>query len=466
MGEVLQIVDPWTGDVALRLPLDGPERVASVVEAARERRAGWAATPLAERVALVERWVEVALAEGEEVALAVSTQMGKPIGEARGEIGRMVERARMMMGLAPDALGDRSVALGDGIHRSVVRDPLGVVLVIAAWNYPLLIAVNAVVPALLAGNTVILKHASQTAGIGRWFESSFQKAGAPAGLVSAVTVRGRDMASLVQHRDVGGVFFTGSTEAGRDVYARVGAREHGFIDAGLELGGKDPAYVRPDMPLDVVVPNLVEGAFYNAGQSCCAVERIYVHEDQYDAFVEAYLAEARAWTVADPRAPGTRIGALAAASTRDVIESQVAEAVAKGGRLLLGGTRLGGPGWRFPATVVADADQGSSLMQEESFGPVIGLRSVRSDAEAVAMMNDTVFGLTASIWTADHAVGRDLARQVAAGTVFVNRCDYVDPALPWTGLGDSGKGITLSGLGFHHMTRARGLHVRPLSLMR
>ncbi|MCB9729170.1 MAG: aldehyde dehydrogenase family protein [Deltaproteobacteria bacterium] len=462
----LTITNPWTGEPAFELPLDDPAAVDAKVRAARAAADRWASTTLDTRLALVERFIEVAGRERDTLALEISRQMGKPVAEARGEVGTMIGRARMMMALAPDALADRGGAQGDGIRRTLLKEPLGVVLDIAAWNYPLLIAVNVVVPAVLAGDAVLLKHASQTARVGLWFERAFAAAEAPAGLVTAVTVRGRDARGLVQHPLVDGVFFTGSTAAGRTVYQHVAQREQGFIDAGLELGGKDPAYVRADMPLDIAVPNLVEGAFYNAGQSCCAVERIYVHRSLYADFVDAYVEQARRWTIGDPTADGTLIGALATPETLETLDAQVSDAVAKGARLLLGGERPAGPGWRYPATVVADATHAMSLMTEESFGPVIGIAAVEDDAEALRLMNDTVYGLTASIWTADHHVGGALARRVRAGTVFVNRCDYVDPSLPWTGFGDSGKGVTLSALGFDQLTRARGLHVRPLSLMR
>lgn len=466
MSDVLSIQNPYTGAVALELPLDDPATIDRKVAAARRTADTWFGTTLDERIVLIERFVEIALQDRDVLAAAVTMQMGKPISEALGEVGRLVERARMMVGLAGDALADRHVALGDGIRRTIVRDPLGVVVDIAAWNYPLLIAVNVIVPAVLAGNAVLLKHASQTAGVGLWFEQAFQRAGAPDGLVQAVTVRGRNARQLVQHPAVDGVFFTGSVPAGRQVYKDVASRAHGFIDAGLELGGKDPAYVRADMPLGIVVPNLVEGAFYNAGQSCCGVERIYVARAIYADFVDAYAELARAWVAGDPTDPGTVMGPVAAADTLDTCEAQVRDAVSRGGRLLTGGERIGGSGWVFPATVVADADPGCDLMTEESFGPVIGICAVDDDEQAVRLMNDTSFGLTASIWTADHGRGASLARRVRAGTCFVNRCDYVDPSLPWTGFRDSGKGVTLSSLGFDHLTRARGLHVRPLALMR
>ena len=465
MTDTLTITNPWSGEVADTYPLDGPEAVDAKVRAAQEASLKWREVPLGLRIELVERFLVVAESNRDEIASLISRQMGKPVREARNEVGGMIGRARTMVRLAPQALADQSISLDDGIQRRIVRDPLGVILDIAAWNYPLLIAINVVAPALLAGNAVLIKHASQTAGVGLWFEDMFRRAGAPDGLVTAVMVRGSESTALVQHPGVHGVFFTGSTEGGQQVYRTVANRSHGFVDVGLELGGKDPAYVRADMPVELAAANLIEGAFYNAGQSCCAIERIYVHHARYDAFVEAAVEAAKAWTSGDPTHDATMLGALATPETLDVLDAQVADAVSKGARLWLGGERYGGSGWRYPATVLSDTHHEMSLMRDESFGPIIGIMPVEDDAAAVSLMNDTAYGLTASIWTSDHRAGEALGRRVQAGTVFVNRCDYVDPVLPWTGLKDSGKGVSLSSLGFAHLTRARGLHVRPLEML-
>lgn len=464
--ESIEITNPWTGAVEERFEVDSPSAIEARIGAAVEAARAWAEVGLEARVRLVERFVEVALAQREAIAARVTRWMGKPISESRGEVGTLVARARMMAALAPEGLADRGVAIGDGIRRAIVRDPLGVVVDVAAWNYPLIIAGNVVVPAVLAGNAVIIKHASQTAGVGPWFADAMREAGAPEGLVSAVIVPGSKAAPLLEDPRVAGVFFTGGVEGGRQVYRTVAGRADGFVDVGLELGGKDPAYVRADMPIEVAAPNLVEGAFYNAGQSCCAVERIYVDDAIYDAFVEAYVEAARGWEVGDPTLAGTRMGPVAQRSTLATLQAQIGDAVARGGRVLLGGQALEGPGFRWPATVVAEATDEMTLMHEESFGPVIGIARVSGDEEAVRRMNASRFGLTASIWTADVERGAALARRTSAGTCFVNRCDYVDPALPWTGFRDSGKGVTLSALAWDHLTRARGIHARPLELMR
>jgi acyl-CoA reductase-like NAD-dependent aldehyde dehydrogenase len=466
MSELCRIINPWDGSTAGEFPVDSDETLLKKVEIAQRTFQDWKRTPLDERIALVERVIALAEKGRDDIARSVTRQMGKPVSEAQGEVGRLVERARMMASIAPRALADDYISIGDGISRRIVRDPLGPVVNVAAWNYPLVIAINVVVPAVLAGNTVLLKHASQTAEVGLLFERLFRDAGAPEGLVTAVTVPGRRASILLEHPAVTGVYFTGSVEAGRQVYRTVANRKSGFIDAGLELGGKDPAYVRADMDLSIVVPNLVEGAFYNAGQSCCSVERIYVDKALYPAFLEAYLAEARGWSPADPMDEKTILGPVAAEETLQTLDAQVSDALARGATLHCGGQREEGPGWRYPVTVLGDVNHSMAVMREESFGPMIGIMPVANDEEAIALMNDSAFGLTASIWTSDFTVGQQLARQTSAGTVFVNRCDYVDPALPWTGLRDSGKGITLSHLGFDEVTRARGIHARPIEMLR
>ncbi len=466
MSETLRVLSPWNGEVVAEYILDTPDSIDAKVQSAAKAQRAWATTSLEERIELIHAFLSVAEAEKDDVAFRISSEMGKPVSEAVGEMNTVFGRARTMIDLAPEGLADIEVGGSDGIGRTIVRDPVGVIVDVAAWNYPLLIASNVIVPGLLAGNVIILKHASQTPYVGVWFEEAFRRAGAPEGLVSAVTIPGRQASALLEHPLVDAVFFTGSVEAGRQVYRTVANRASGFLDVGLELGGKDPAYVRADMDLDIAIPNLVEGAFYNAGQSCCGVERIYVDRSCYTDFVERYVAEAQHWVVEDPSVHGTKLGPVASPDTLDLLDAQVADALAKGARLLLGGQRMTGAGWKYPATVLADCDHSMDVMREESFGPIIGIMPVDGDEEALGLMNDTSFGLTASIWTSDQKRGASLARKVSAGTVFVNRCDYVDPALPWTGLRDSGKGISLSVLAYHHLTRARGIHVRALSMLR
>jgi len=336
-----------------------------------------------------------------------------------------------------------------------------VVLDISAWNYPLLITVNVVVPAVLAGNAVVLKHAHRTALCGDAFARAFERAGAPENLVTAIDASHETCAQIIARPEIGYVSFTGSVRGGHEVY-REGARR--FIDVGLELGGKDPAYVAPDADLDHAIANLVDGAFYNAGQSCCGIERIYVHASLYERFVEGALAEVRKYRLGDPLESGTTMGPMAQADAPRKLAAQVEEARTKGGRVLCGGKPThdaAGRGRFFDPCLVADANHSMhGLMVEESFGPIVGVQKVSDDDEAVRWMNDSPYGLTAAIWTRDQERAFRIGAQIETGTFFMNRCDYLDPMLPWTGVKDTGKGMSLSKYGFLPLTRRKSFHLR------
>src|SRR5437764_4991880 len=386
--------------------------------------------------------------------------MGKPLAQARGEVKTTIHRARTMMSLAPDALRDDPLPAVPGFTRFVRHEPVGVVLDVSAWNYPLLITGNVVVPAVLAGNAVIRKHANRTALGGEAFARAFEQAGAPENLVTAIDATHEVCAQIIARPEVGYVSFTGSVRGGHEVY-REGAKR--FIDVGLELGGKDPAYVAPDADLDHAVANIVDGAFYNAGQSCCGIERIYVHGSLYDRFVEGALAEVRKYRMGNPMEAATTLGPMAQPGAPEKLEAQVEEARAQGGRVLCGGqaTRVGGKGRFFESCLVADAThQMHGLMIEESFGPIVGVAKVADDDEAVRLMNDSPYGLTAAIWTRDQERALRIGAQIETGTFFMNRCDYLDPALPWTGVKDSGKGNSLSRYGFLSLTRRKSFNLR------
>lgn len=453
--------NPATGETYCTRDLASADEAKALVKRSAAAQRRWGRTTIAERVALVERFADATLARLEEIARDITGQMGKPIQEARGEVRTMVERARKSAALAERALAAQELPAKEGFLRRIVREPVGVVLDIPAWNYPLLTAVNAIVPALLAGNSVIVKHSRRTPLCGVHFERAFREAGAPEDLVRALDADHAVTASMIALPELGYVGFTGSVAGGREIYKAVAGQR--FIDCGLELGGKDPAYVRADADLDFAVPNLAEGAFYNTGQSCCAIERIYVHESRYRDFVDAFVENTRAtYEPGDPMADGTTLGAMAQASAAKTLTAQIEDAVAKGARLLLGGkpATVNGKGRFFEATVVADATNPMEIMAEESFGPVIGIAPVKDDEDAVAKMNDNLYGLTASIWSRDVDTSMVLASRIEAGTLFLNRCDYLDPELPWTGYKDSGKGSTLSAIGIVAFTRPKSIHFR------
>jgi acyl-CoA reductase-like NAD-dependent aldehyde dehydrogenase len=429
----------------------------SILGRMRMAQRHWRNVQVAQRADSCRQFIDVFRSMKEPVALELTRQMGKPIGQARQEVDTMLDRAATMVRLAGAALQDDILPPKDGFRRYIRHEPLGIVLDIPAWNYPLLIAVNVIVPALLAGNAVLLKHARLTPLCGEAFVDAFRKTSLPPDLIVSIHVGHDTIRKLIDARAVDFVSFTGSVEGGRQVYQAASSQ---LLDMGLELGGKDPAFVREDANFDFAVANLVDGAFYNAGQSCCAVERIYVVRPLFARFVDAYAAEVEKYKLGDPEDVATSVGPLAQRKAVEVVESQISQAVGRGAKVVTGGRRLPGPGYFFEPTVLVDVDHTMSVMMEESFGPVIGIMAVDSEDDAVRLMNDSPYGLTASIWTEDTERGEALARRTAAGTVYVNRCDYLDPELAWTGIKDSGHGCTLSHLGFLYLTRPKSFHVR------
>lgn len=427
------------------------------LEGARSAFASWHRLPVDERVQRVNQGLDYFRDHAEEVAREITLQMGKPITEARGEVKTFFARAEYMVSIAKDTLAPEIVPAKPGFHLRIEQAPLGVVYHIAPWNYPLLTAVNVVVPALLAGNTVLLKHSPLTPLVGRHFERAFTQ-GNPPNLVTHLVVTNARASRLIDDPRINYVAFTGSVATGTTVYRRAASR---LLGVGLELGGKDPAYVAEDADLDFAVANIVEGACYNAGQSCCAVERVYVHRARYRDFLDRAHALLTRYRLGNPLDEETTMGPLARRDALRFLDGQVKDAVRRGARLLLGGTRL--PGTRgnfFAPTLLADVSNRAKVMQEESFGPLVPVAPVADDAEAITLMNDSRFGLTASVWTRDRERVERLARDLDVGTVFQNRCDYLDPSLPWTGARDSGIGSTLSRYGFYHLTRRKAMHLR------
>jgi acyl-CoA reductase-like NAD-dependent aldehyde dehydrogenase len=455
-----RIDNPYSGETVAERRFLADAEVEGVVARASRAQKAWARTPFADRLALCERFCAAFEADAARIAREVTLQMGKPLAQARAEVRTAVARARTMMSIAPQALADEPLDAVPGFTRFIRHEPIGVVLDISAWNYPLLITINIAVPAVLAGDAVLIKHAARTALCGETFARCFSAAGAPEGLVTAVDATHATTARILARPEVSFVSFTGSVRGGHEVYAEAARR---FIDAGLELGGKDPAYVAADADFDHAVANLVDGAFYNAGQSCCGIERIYVHAQLYDRFVEAAVAEVKKLRLGDPLDAQTTLGPLAQPGAPEKLVAQVEEARAKGGRVLCGGApiRHEGKGRFFDPCVVADATHAMhGLMVEESFGPIVGIARVKDDDEAVRLMNDSPYGLTAAIWTRDQERAFRIGAQVETGTFFMNRCDYLDPALPWTGVKDTGKGMSLSRYGFLSLTRRKSFHLR------
>jgi acyl-CoA reductase-like NAD-dependent aldehyde dehydrogenase len=461
-GSKGEIVSPIDGEVAYTFDRLGMDEALSRLSTAVAVQREWRRTPLQTRIELCRKMLDCYRERLQENAEQITRMMGKPVAHARGEFnGGTSERTRHLCDIAEQALADEVLPEKAGFRRYIRHEPVGVVLDIAAWNYPLLIAVNVIVPAVLAGNAVLVKHASQTALVADQFVRAFADAGAPEGLVQAFPVDHETAAKVIATRRFGYVSFTGSVRGGHEI-ARSVAQDN-FINVGLELGGKDPALVLPDANFDFTVENLVDGAFFNAGQSCCGIERIYVHRDVYDRFVEAYAAKVREYKVGNPLDEGTTLGPVVDAAAAAHVKRQVAAAIAAGARSLVPASAFEVPDLSpcYLAPQVLDrVDHSMELMVEETFGPAVGIMRIDDVEQAVALMNDSPYGLTASIWTTDIDRGEAIARDVEAGTVYLNRCDYLDPALAWTGVKDSGVGCSLSRFGFLQVTRPKSYHLR------
>jgi acyl-CoA reductase-like NAD-dependent aldehyde dehydrogenase len=442
--------------------LDVAELTAAAVRA-REAQGRWRSVPLAERIAVAKAFVERFSAKKAEISAELTRQIGRPIQQTPGEVRGLVERATYMAEIAPQALADLDVGAKPGFTRFIRREPLGVVLVLAPWNYPYLTAVNTIVPALIAGNAVILKHSDQTPLCAERFRDALSEAGLPRDVFQIVHADHGAIGSLIASGVIDFVAFTGSVAGGDAVQRAAAARR---VGVGLELGGKDPAYVRADADFGAAVENLVDGAYYNSGQSCCGIERIYVAEPLYERFVEAFVALTLQYQLGNPLNEKVNLGPLVRASAADFVRGHIREAVAQGARALIDPKRFVAdePGTAYLAPqVLVNVNHDMRVMNEETFGPVVGIMKVPSDDAAVALMNDSRYGLTASLWTSDEAAAVRIGDRLATGTVFLNRCDYLDPALAWTGVKDSGRGCTLSRLGYDALTRPKSFHLKRLT---
>jgi acyl-CoA reductase-like NAD-dependent aldehyde dehydrogenase len=459
--ELQQTISPVDGSVYTEFELASTDAIDAMLETATRAQLQWRDVAIDERAAICRRAVQIMVDAADVLATELTWQMGRPVTQTPFEIRRgFQERAKYMIDIASGALADIALEPKEGFRRFIRHEPLGVVLVLAPWNYPYLASVNAVIPALMAGNSVILKVSQQTPFVAERYADAFTEAGLPAGVFQHLQASHEDIDQMIGDGRIKFVSFTGSVEGGCAVQ-RASARQ--FIGINLELGGKDPAYVRADAPLDATIENLVDGSYFNAGQSCCAVERIYVHRDIYDAFIDGFVALTRAYRLGNPLTAETTLGPMVRTSAADFVRSQIAEAVAQGARSLIDSRefpadRKGTP--YLAPQVLVDVDHRMRVMTEETFGPVVGVMPVKDDDEAVTLMNDSRYALTASIWTSDVDAAVRIGDRVETGTWFLNRCDYLDPALAWTGVKDSGRGCSLSRLGYEALTRPKSFHLR------
>ena len=451
------MISPIDGSTYVERSAPSAADIEKVLEKAVTAQRPWKQIPVADRAVLIRKMVEWCLANADTLGEELTRQMGRPIAYTPNEIRRgFQERALHMCAIAEESLRDVSIQRKDNFRRFIRREPLGVALVVAPWNYPWLTSVNAVVPALLAGNSVILKMAQQTPLVAERYAEAFKAAGLPEGVFQFLHLSHEQTAKVIADPRIAFVAFTGSVPGGHAVQEAAASR---FIGTGLELGGKDPAYVRADADLAYAVENLVDGSFFNSGQSCCGVERIYVDRKLFKPFVDGFVDLTKTYKLGNPLDKATTIGPMVRTDAAESVRAQIREAVSKGAKALIGFEDKPGTPY-LPPQVLVDVDHRMQVMSEETFGPVVGIMPVDSDEQAIALMNDSRYGLTASIWTQDADAALAIGDRVETGTWYMNRCDYLDPALAWTGVKDSGRGCTLSRMGLETFTRPKSFHLR------
>jgi acyl-CoA reductase-like NAD-dependent aldehyde dehydrogenase len=460
MSESFKTISPIDNSVYVEREYATEAQINQTLNQSVSAQRAWKKVPLSDRQAIGTGMVDAFVAEKACIAEEICWQMGRPIRFAGGEVNGVEERARAMIRHAEQGLAPVRLEQKPGFERWIQHEPLGVVFVIAPWNYPYLTAINAVMPAILAGNSVILKHSAQTPLCAERLAEAFDRAGLPPGVFQYLHLTHADTEGVIRDERVEFVAFTGSVPGGAMVEKAAAGR---FIGVGLELGGKDPAYVSADADLDHAVDTVMDGAFFNSGQSCCGIERVYVHEAIYDEFVGRSVAWVKQLKLGRPDDPDTTLGPLVRASAADFVRGQIREAIAQGAVAHIDPAEysLDRPGSPYLAPqVLTNVDHSMRVMTEESFGPVVGIQKVGSDEEAVRLMNDSEYGLTAAVFTRDFDKGIELGQQIDTGTFFINRCDYLDPDLAWVGVKNSGHGCTLSVLGYEYLTRPKSFHIK------
>jgi acyl-CoA reductase-like NAD-dependent aldehyde dehydrogenase len=458
---IQQTISPIDGSIYEERELASGTQIEETLAKSVAAQQPWKHAPIAERASVCKQMLAWMLERADKIGEELTWQIGRPIAYSPNEIRRgFQERVNYMAEIAERELADIKIEPKENYQRFIRREPLGVVLVLAPWNYPWLASVNAIVPALLAGNSVILKISNQTPLVAERYAEAFASAGLPDGVFQYLHIDHDQVADVIRDPRIGFVALTGSVAGGHAVQRAASER---FIATGLELGGKDPAYVRPDAQMEATIENLVDGAMFNSGQSCCAVERIYVHRDVYDQFVEGFVELTKQYKLGNPLDPATTLGPMVRTDAAEKARAHIADALQKDAKALIDETlfpasRAGTP--YLAPQVLVNVDHSMLVMTEETFAPVVGIMPVKDDDEAVRLMNDSRYGLTASIWTVDVDAAIRIGDQIETGTWYMNRCDYLDPALAWTGVKDSGRGCTLSKLGFEAFTRPKSFHLR------
>ena len=465
-NNVIKIVSPIDGTVVAERNLATEDEVNSTLQLAVAAQVKWKATAISERAKLCHKAIACIVAKSEEIAREITLQMGRPIKYAASELSGLEERASYMIDIAEQELADTPIENKASFTRFIRREPLGVILTLAPWNYPYLTAVNSIIPALMAGNSVVLKHSTQTLLCAERFYQAFEQAGLPAGVFQYLHLNHEKTAELIQHENINYVSFTGSVAGGKAIEQVTAGL---FKSVALELGGKDPAYVMADAEINYSVENLVDGAFFNSGQSCCGIERIYVDENIYEEFVEKYVTRVNLYRLGNPLDQATTLGPMVNSKAANFVCEQIKQAVSMGAKTCIDESRFSagefasktGTPYRAPQVLI-DVDHTMSIMKDETFGPVVGIMKVSSDSQAIELMNDSVYGLTASLWTTNVDKAIEIGDLLQTGTVFMNRCDYLDPALPWLGVKQSGRACSLSKLAYQQLTRPKSFHLKTM----
>ncbi len=457
---IFKTISPIDNKVYVEQELHTKKDIDEVIKKSICAQKLWQKISLEERKEYLQKFIDILVSQETKICEELTYQIGRPISHSVFEIRGFKQRADYLMQISQQSLKDFYPEKIDGFKRYIKKVPLGTVALLSPWNYPFLTSVNILIPALLAGNSVILKHSSQTPLVALRYKRAFEEANLPANLFLVLFLTHEDSNYLLAHKKIDGVFFTGSVKGGLEVQKSI---KNKFIPYGLELGGKDSAYVKADANLEPTVENLVEGVYFNSGQSCCAVERIYVDEKIYDKFVAEFVKLTKKYVLGNPLNKDTSLGPMVKTSASNFVRKQIKEAIQKGAKSLIDESLfpLSKEGTPYLSPhVLVDVNHSMSLMKEESFGPVVGIMKVSSDNEAIKLMNDSKYGLTASIWTQDIKVARDISEEIEVGTVFVNRCDYLDPSLAWTGTKNSGVGVSLSTFVFNSVTRLKSMHFK------
>ena len=459
---IQKTITPIDNSVYLERPLSTEAEIDKVIESSKKSFQSWKNTSIEDRITIINKFIDNLIALKPEVSKEICWQIGRPISQCGNELRGFEERSRHMVKIAKESLQNIPATKNDEFDNYIYKSPLGVIFVMAPWNYPIITATNTIVPALLAGNTILIKHSSQTPRCAELIAQAFENTGLPEGVFQFVHTDHQACEKIISDPRIAHVVFTGSVRGGQEVKKYIGTR---FINVGLELGGKDPAYVRSDADINHAIENLVDGAMFNSGQSCCGIERIYVDQSIYKDFIDGFKNLTEQYKLGDPSKEDTNLGPVVRLSAANFIRSQMAEAEQQGAKRLIDESKFSiskEDNCYVAPQVMIDVDHSMRFMMEETFGPAVGIMPVKDHHEAKQLMNDSPYGLTASIWTKDLDFAKEFGRDIETGTFFMNRCDYLDPALAWTGVKDTGVGCSLSVLAFDQFTRPQSFHMRKV----